>query len=149
MSAAHAHRRGVEGVSRWLFGAVDDRGSGGEASRRERRLVGRGGSHDVVVGVDVADVAVGGPLARPRLLPLRGERRRRLAPASSSSAPGRVRPEWPVPTGTCRRSGRRSPCSSVRASRPQVGSGLSGPAPEGACRRRGRCLACCSLFLCL
>ena len=102
-----------------------------------------------VVDVVVVVVAVGGPLARPRLLPLRGERRRRLAPSSSSSAPGRVRPEWPAPTGACRRSGRRSPCSSVRASRPQVGSGLSGPAPEGACRRRGRCLACCCLFLCL
>ena len=78
---------------------MGDRGSGGEASRPERGLVGRGGSHGVEVDVDVVVVAVGGPLARPRLLPLRGERRRRLAPASSSSAPGRVRPEWPRPYG--------------------------------------------------
>jgi len=59
---------------------------------RNGGLVGRGGSHVVDVDVDVVVVAIGGPLARPRLLPLRGERRRRLAPSSSSSALGRVRP---------------------------------------------------------
>ena len=85
----------------------DARGSGGEASRRERRLVGRGGSHDVVVGVDVADVAVGGPLARPRLLPPEGG----SVVVGSPLLPPRLPLvgsglSGPAPTGACRRSDR-------------------------------------------